>query len=188
MKRRVFLSGALAAGTLSAACAPTPYANPLGREARAALRFARIEVNTAGTAYESARAADYASGLGPQLQARLRRAFSDRLDPGGVTLAVEIQRLNVAGATGTAFGRDQSRMSGAARVLDREGTLLASYPITVIAGQARSSTVGALASAAVTTADGYYRALLDEFAQNTRIEILGSESFGARTVRQLTGG
>ena len=187
MLRRYFLMLAGAAPLL-AACSPTPYANPLSREVRAALRFRRIEVDTGGAAFESARAADYATRLGPELQAQLRQEFSDRIDPAGVTLAVEVQRLNVTSATGTAFGRDQSRLSGAARVLDREGRLLASYPVTVIAGTARGTTVGALASAAVTTAEGFYRTLVADFARTTRTEILGADRLGARLARQVGGG
>ena len=187
MQRRFFLTGALVVAPLLAACAPTPYANPLGREARAALRFSEVEVTTSGAAFESARAADYASRLGPELRAELRREFSDRLDPGGVRLAIEVQRVNVAGSTGTAFGRDQSRLSGAARVIDREGRLLASYPIAVVAGEARETRLGALAAASVTSADRFYRALLSDFATTTRTEILGADLPGARLLRQVRG-
>lgn len=188
MTRRFVVLGALAALPVLAGCAPAPYANPLSREVRAGLRFSDITVSTSGAAFESARAGDYASRLGPELQAQLRRAFSDRLDQDGVTLAVEIQRLNVAGSAGTAFGRDQSRMTGSARVLDREGRLMASYPVTVIAGEARETRLGALAAAAVTSADRYYRTLVADFARTTRSQILGADLPGARLVRQATGG
>lgn len=188
MQRRVFLTGALAGLPLLAACAPTPYTNPIGREARAALRFSDIVVSTSGAAFESARAADYATRLGPELRAALRREFADRMDPAGVPMFAEIQRLNVATGTGTAFGRDQSRMSGAVRVLDLQGQVLGSYGIAVVAGAARESRLGALAAASLSSAERFYRALIDDFAATARTEILGTELPGARLLRRTTAG
>ena len=187
MKRRIFLLGTLAAGSL-ASCAPTPHANPLGREARAALRLGRIEVRTEGAAFESARARSQASQLGPDLEAELRRTFSDRLDPSGATLVVEIQQVNLAGGTRTAFGSDQSRMTGAVRLLGEDGRLRASYPVTVIAGEARETTLGALAAATVGSADRFYRTLLVDFARTTRSQMLGPDLPGARLMRQIGAG
>lgn len=186
LHRRGLLLGALAA--LPLACAPTTRVNPLPREVRAGLRFAQVTVSTDGAAFESSRAADFASRLGPELQAQLRREFSDRLDPSGMTLAVEVQRLNLAGGTGTAFGRDRSRLAGAVRILDRDGRLMASYPVAVSAGEARETTLGALASAAVTSAEGFYRTLIGDFARTTRVEVLGADLPGARLIRQVTAG
>ncbi len=188
MQRRFFLSGALAGLPMLVACAPTPYTNPIGREARAALRFSEVTVSSSGAAFESARAADYASRLDPELRAALRREFADRMDPAGVPLMVEIQRLNVATGTGTAFGRDQSRLSGQVRVLDRDGRVLGSYGISVVAGEARDSRLGALAAASVSSAERFYRALVNDFAATTRTEILGTELPGARLLRRTTSG
>ena len=184
--RRGLLLGALAALPLAVACAPTTRVNPLPREVRAGLRLAQVSVSTQGAAFESSRAADFASRLGPELQAQLRREFSDRLDPAGMTLAVEVQRFNLAGGTGTAFGRDQSRLTGSVRILERDGRLMASYPVAVIAGEARETRLGALASAAVTTAERFYRTLLSDFSRTTRVEVLGTDLVGARLIRQVT--
>ena len=187
MKRRVFLITGLMAVPFVMGCTPTPYVGPLGREARATLRLARIDVAAQGTVFESSLAREYASRLGPELQANLRREFADRMDSGGMTVVVEVQRFNLARSLRTTMGRDQSRLSGTARLLERDGTLVASYPVTVIAGEARGTTVGALATAAVTTADGYYRSMLTDFARETRAAILGREGPGARLLRDLSG-
>ncbi len=184
MNRRTVLT-LLLASALSA-CAPRPYTNPLSREVRKGLTIAEIDVVTTGTAFESVRAADYASRLSPELAGRLRQEFSDRLDPGGVTLSVEIARMNVAGATTTAFGRDQSRLQGTAQIRDREGNVLAVYPIHVVAGGAADTRTGALAQAAVTTADRFYRSLLDDFAKTTREQILGADLPGQRMLRRVS--
>ena len=187
MHRRYFLTGALA-GLPLAACAPTPYSNPIGREARAALRFSDVTVSSSGAAFESARAADYASRVGPELRAALRREFADRMDPAGVPLEVEVQRLNVATGTGTAFGRDRSRLSGTVRVRDAQGRVLGSYAIAVAAGEARESRLGALAAATVSSSERFYRAMVNDFAATTRTEILGSELPGAGLLRRATTG
>lgn len=187
MQRRLFLLAGLAAVPLLAGCTPTPYAGPLGREARATLTLARIDVASQAAVFESSLAREYASRLGPDLQAYLRREFADRMDPAGMTLVVDVQRFNLARSLRTTMGRDQSRMTGVARLLERDGTLVASYPVTVIAGEARTTTTGALATAAVTRADGYYRSMLTDFARETRATIMGRESPGARLLRDVTG-
>ncbi len=171
-----------------AACAPRPDPNQLSREARAALRIARINVTTTGATFESARASQAAGDLGPDLQARLRQEFSDRMRPDGVEMSVEIARMNLAGSVRTAFGGDRSRLQGTVRLIDGGGRLLAVYPVEVEAGTAAETRTGALARATVTTVDGFYRALLTGFARQTRGQILGDDSAGQRLVRQVTGG
>lgn len=186
MPRRTFIL-ALAAGPV-AACAPRPYTNPLGREARAALAISRIEVVTTGTAFENVRAADTASRLGPDLTGALRQEFADRLRPDGVVMSVEIARMNLAGSVRTAFGRDQSLLQGTVRLLDAGGGLLATYPVQVEAGAAAETRTGALARATVTTAEGFYRSLLRDFARATREQILGGDLPGQRMLRRATSG
>ena len=186
MERRSLLL--MCGAAAMAACAPQPYTNPLSREMRAGLTFARVDVVTTGTAFDSALAAGYSSRLGPDLTGSLRREFADRLDPAGMTLSVEIARLNVAGSVRTAFGSDQSRLLGTARVIDRNGALLATYPIQVEAGRAAETRTAALARAAVTTADRFYRSLLDDFARATREQILGADLPGQRLLRRATSG
>jgi len=186
MQRRSMMM--LVGATALAACAPRVQTNPLSRDMRAALAFSRVDVVTTGTAFESTLAGDYATRLGPDLTGILRREFSDRLDPAGAVLNVEVSRLNVAGSVRTAFGRDQSRMLGTARVIDRDGTLLASFPIQVVAGTAAESRTGALARATVTTADRFYRGLLGDFARATREQILGADLPGQRLLRRATTG
>ena len=176
----------LSLGAVSlAACAPRPDPNPLSREARAALRIARIEVTTTGATFESARASRAAGDLGPDLQARMRQEFSDRMRPDGIEMSVEIARMNLAGSVRTARGQDRSRLQGTVRLIDRSGRLLAVYPVEVEAGTAAETRRGVVARASVTTADGFYRALLTGFARQTRGQILGADSTGQRLVRQL---
>ncbi len=184
LPRRAFMLSLLAGAV--AACAPQPGSNPLGREARARLRIARIEVVTTGAAFESTRAAESASRLGPDLRATLRQEFSDRISGDGVTMSVEIARMNLAGSVGTAFGRDRSRLQGTVRLVDDAGRLLATYPVQVEAGTAAETRTGAVARATVTTAEGFYRALLRTFARETRTQILGADLPGQRILRQVT--
>lgn len=77
------------------------------------------------------------------------REFDDRIAPGGVTVAVDVSRINVAGGTATAFGRDQSRLQGAVRVIETDGSLLASYTIIAIAGTPRETRGGAVVGAVI---------------------------------------
>ncbi|NYS26801.1 hypothetical protein HUK65_17685 [Rhodobacteraceae bacterium 2376] len=168
------------------ACAPQPYSNPLSREARAGLAFSRFDVVTTGASFDSSMAANYASRLGADLAAALRSEFSDRVGADGVVMNVEIARFNLAGSTRTAMGRDQSQLQGSVRIIDRAGRLLATYPIQVVAGAAAETRTGALARAAVTTTDGFYRGLLSGFARTSREQILGSDLPGQRLLRRVT--
>lgn len=185
MKRRLVI--ALLGASALVACAPTPNANPISREVRQTLTFSEINVTTSGAAFDSTRASERSSSLGPDLQAWMKRELADRMSPGGATLAVDIAKLNVAGSTTTRMGRDQSQLQGSIRVLDGDGQLLGTYQINVVAGQAAETTAGALASAAVQSADGYYRSLLDAFARDAREQILGAELPGQRLLRQING-
>ena len=183
--RRMVLLGLSAVALVG--CAPQRAANPLPRARRATLRIAEFEVQTGGAAFESTQASNRASALGPDLRGALRREFSDRMAPDGVRVVIEVSRFNVAGGTATAFGRDQSRLQGAVRVLETDGSLLATYTIIAVAGAARESRTGALVGAATGTAEGFYRDLLGQFARQTRDEMLGAGLPGARTVRRLGG-
>lgn len=182
-RRRLFLI--MSASDL-AACAPQPYSNPLSREARAGLVFSRFDVVTTGASFESNLATDYASRLGPDLAAVLRSEFSDRVRSDGVVMNVEIARFNLAGSARTALGRDQSQLQGSVRITDASGRLLATYPIQVVAGAAAETRTGALARAAVTTAEGFYRGLLTGFARTSREQILGADLPGQRLLRRVT--
>ncbi len=184
MNRRTLLV-AVCATALTAACAPLPSTNPISRETRAVLTFASIEVNTTGAAFESSRASDYTSSLAGDLRGTIEREFADRMNSGGVRMVVDIARLNVAGATTTAFGRDQSLMQGSVRVIGLDGQVLGTYAIQVVAGTASSTTVGALASSAVRSGDGFYRDLVNSFARDVREQILGGDLPGQRLLRQL---
>lgn len=167
-----------------AACAPLPRANPLSAEQVRDLAFSEIRVTTAGAGFEG-RGTDFSSRLAPELQAVLRREFSDRLGPGGATMVVEVGRLNVAGGTSTALGRDQSTLTGTVRIL-AGGALVASYPIQVIAGEASESLAGALVGATVNSGERFYRRLLNGFARDAREQILGPGLPGSRTVRRVS--
>ena len=182
-RRNLFL---MISATALAACAPQPYSNPLSREARAGLGFSRFDVVTTGASFDSSLATDYASRLGPDLAAALRSEYSDRVRPDGVVMNVEIARFNLAGSARTAMGRDQSQLQGNVRIIDRAGRLLATYPIQVVAGTAAETRTGALARAAVTTADGFYRGMLTSFARTSREQILGSDLPGQRLLRRVT--
>ncbi len=183
--RRLILLG-MSAATL-AACAPGAGTNPLPRDRRATLRIADFTIETEGASFESRQAANRSSALAPDLRAALQREFRDRMAEDGLPVVVTISRLNVAGGTATAFGRDQSRLQGSVRVLERDGSLLASYTTLTVAGAARESRTGALVGAAIDTADGFYRALLTNFARQSREEMLGADLPGARTVRRIGG-
>lgn len=186
MERRTLLS--LTAAFAAAACAPMPDANPIGREARASLAIADVEVVTSGAQFESRLAADRATRLGPDLRAALRQEFADRLRPDGVRMVAEIARVNLTGSTRTAFGQDRSRLLGTVRVLDRNGALLGAYPIQIEAGTAAETRTGALARASVTTVEGFYRSLVRDFARQSREQILGADLPGQRLFRRVTTG
>lgn len=184
LNRRFVL--ALLGATALVACAPVPNSNPIGREARKSLTFSEIRVSTSGTAFESTRAADHSSSLGPDLQAFLSRELSDRMNPGGVVMEVDIARLNVAGSTTTTFGRDKSLLQGSVRVNGLNGDRLGTYQINVVAGDAAETRTGALVGAITHTGEGYYRSLLDAFARDTREQVLGTELPGQRLIRKAT--
>lgn len=192
MQRRRFLvtGGLVLAGAAGlAGCAPQPRANPMGRELRGSITFSEVSVTTAGAALESRRAADAATALGPELEAALRQAFSDRMAAQGTArMVVEVDRFNLAGGTRTAFGSDQSRLSGAVRVLDGQGRLLGSYAVVVTAGEAAETRLGALAGAALGSADRFRRQLAQDFARSTREQMLGRDLPGQRLVRRVTSG
>lgn len=185
MNRRQF-SGLAVALMAATACAPLPNSNPISREVRASLTFASVAVTTTGTAFESTRAADYSSRLSGDLKGTIEREFVDRMDGGGVKLIVDIVRLNVAGATTTAFGRDRSILQGSARVVDQSGNLLGTYAIQVTAGDAAETTTGALFDAAINSGDGFYRELVTGFARDTREQILGADFPGQRILRSIS--
>ena len=182
MDRRTLL---LAAAALPlAACTPAPYGSPLSAEQRRALRLSSISVTAQGAGFESGRAADRASDIGPDLRAALQGEFRNRLGgSGGAAMQVEVSRLNVAGGASTAFGRDLSRLSGQVRLVRPDGTLLASYTVQVVEGAAAETRAGALIGAATTTAGGNYRGLVTNFARETREQILGGDLPGERLLR-----
>ena len=154
----------------AAACAPEPRSNPLSREAARSLTFSEIEVTATGTAFESTAARDYASRLAPELEAVLAQEFSHRRGD-GARMEVDIASLNVAGGRTTAFGRDQSRMSGTVRIVDGGGRVMANYRIQSLAGDAAQSRWRAVFDTVTRSADGYYRVLLREFERSTRQQV-----------------
>ncbi|SDE35781.1 hypothetical protein [Limimaricola pyoseonensis] len=177
---------ALAAAATLAACG-TPDPNPLSRSARAEMQLSTISVATEGTGFESGAAQRFSSRLAPDLETALAREFADRLGRGGQwQMQVDVSRLNVAGGTSTAFGRDQSRLSGAVRIIDPSGALRGSYTIQVLAGEAAEGTGGALLGAAVNSAGGYYRDLLEAFARDARMQVLGADLPGQRILRRVS--
>lgn len=173
------------AGLLAACGAPDP--NPLSRAARGEMQLADIVVTAEGAGFESGAARRYTSRIAPDLDAALSREFADRLDRGGEwRMLVEVSRLNLAGGTSTALGRDQSRLSGAVRVIDPAGSLRASYTIQVLAGEAAESRTGTLVGAVANSAGGYYRELLAQFARDARTQMLGGDLPGQRLVRRIS--
>ena len=153
-----------------AACTPEPRSNPLGREAARSLTFSEIEVTSTGTAFESTLARDYASRLAPELEAVLEQDFSHRRGD-GARMEVDIASLNVAGGRTTAYGSDQSRMSGSVRIVDNDGRVMANYRIQSLAGDAAQSRWRAIFDSVTRSSDGYYRVLLREFARSTRQQV-----------------
>ncbi len=176
---------ALAAAAALAACAP-PDPNPLSRQARAELRLSEIVVSTEGAGLESGLARRYSSSLAPDLRAELTREFSDRVGGGSAKMLVDVSRFNVAGGTATAFGRDQSQLQGAVRIVDGNGALRATYTIQVLAGEAAESTSGALFGSVANSGRGYYRDLLEQFARDTREQVLGADLPGQRILRRVS--
>jgi hypothetical protein len=148
-----------------AACAPMPRANPLSRAQADGLAISAIEVTTTGAAFESKRAADFSARLDPDLTAALQREFAGRMSSDGALLTVDVARLNVADSGRTAFGWDQSKLIGQARLNAPDGQLLATYPIQVNAGQAAKTRTGALVSAAIGSSDKNYVKLINEFSE-----------------------
>lgn len=188
LARRPLILGPLILGLALAAagCAPLPRSNPLSAEAVRNLTLAEIVVTTDGATFEGA-GAERSSRLAPELQAVLRREFTDRTGPSSTTMVVEVARLNVAGGASTALGRDQSALSGTVRLIDG-GRLIASYPIQVVAGEASESVAGTVVGAAVNRSERFYRRLLRGFAQDAREQIVGRGLPGSRAVRRVTGG
>ena len=182
MNRRAFF--ALASAVAISACAPLASTNPIAREVRQTLQFSSVTVNTQGTAFDSSRASEFSSALSGDLRTALETEFVDRMDPAGVQMIVDVARLNVAGSTTTAFGRDQSTLSGSVRVLDGVA-LLGTYTIQVAVGDPSQTTTGALVSSAINSGTGYYRDLINGFARDARVQVLGADLPGERLLRQL---
>ncbi len=154
----------------AAACTPEPRTNPLSREAARSLTFSEFDVTTTGTAFESGAARDYASRLAPELEAALGQEFRSRRGD-GARMEIDIASLNVAGGRSTAFGRDQSRMTGTVRIVDSGGRVMASYQIQSLAGEAAQSRWRAVFDSATQSAEGFYRVLLRDFARSTRQQV-----------------
>lgn len=173
MDRRHFLTLSAAGTVLAAAgCAPMPRSNPLSRAMATSLTFSDITVSASGAAFENRRAAGYSSRVAPELEAVLKQRFAKRMNPGSAArIEVELARLNVADSARTAFGSDQSALSGTVRVISAGGGVLASYVIEARAGEAAETRTGALFDAAVRSSDGYYRQLLDAFARQAHDRI-----------------
>ncbi|SFP88470.1 hypothetical protein [Tranquillimonas alkanivorans] len=170
LHRRHFLL--LSAAVPLAACAPTPRTNPLSRSLASNLQLGSINVSTAGAAYENARAGEYATRLGPDLEAALRQELSGRLSPGApARMEVEVSRLNLASSARTAFGSDQSALVGSVRLVSPDQGVLASYVVDARAGEAAETRAGALLDTALNLGDRYYRRLLTTFADDTEQQI-----------------
>lgn len=154
-------------------CSPEPRINPLSASVSRSLTISGVDINTQAAAFESERARDYSSRLAADLRAALRREFSDRLSPAGARLRVEVARLNVADSASSAFGRDQSALQGLVQVVE-PGTerVLANYAMDVRAGQAAESRTGAIFSTVFESSGGYYRELVDDFAEQTATRVL----------------
>lgn len=180
MDRRIFLA-ALASTPLAACTGPTGTA--LTRDERRALRIASFRVAPTG--------GDYRNG-GPEFRNRivldladaLRREFSDRVDPSGWIMQAEIGVLDVVGGTATATGRGQSQLSATLQLIDQSGTLRASIPLTVTAGEARESLAGTAVGAITGGRSRFYEDLLETYARDARIVLLGEDLPGERLVRR----
>ncbi|MFD1509731.1 hypothetical protein [Lacimonas salitolerans] len=184
MQRRQVLAS-LSAVAVATACAPIPSDTALSPAERSALRISTFEVVTSAAAFLNAGAQDVRNLLAPDLQGVLRREFSDRVaQAGGWTMQVEVGRLAVASATRTALGSDRSELAGSVRLIDPSGTLRASVPIAVSAGDAAESVLGGAASAITGSRSQFYRQLLGTFARDTRSTILGRDLPGERLVRR----
>jgi hypothetical protein len=155
------------------ACAPLPATSPLSREERRGLRLSEIVVDTDAATFLSTGAQERRNELPLDLRGVLRREFANRLGSGGWTLRAEIQRFNLAGSASTAFGQDQSELSGVLRLVDTQGRLRASIPVTVTAGVAGESLLGSAARAATASQGRFYRTLLVRFAEDARALLLG---------------
>ena len=150
---------------------------------RRALRIGAVEVVTTAAVLENG-GVDLRNVLSPDLREALRDEFRDRLAPGGWTMQVEVARLNVVGGTSTALGRGQSRLDATLRLIDPSGTLRATTPITVTAGAAAEGAVGTVAGALTGRRGRFYRALLEDFARESRRLVLGEDLPGQRIVRR----
>lgn len=185
MERRSVVFGLGALGLLGA-CAPMPVSSPLSAEATRALRIATFAVTTQEGLFDTEGARERRPTLPAELSAALRREFSDRLVDGeGWTMQVSVTRLTLASSAQTAFGRDQSQMEGVVRLIDPTGAARASYVVQVTAGEAAETTTGAIAAAAVTRQGRFYREMLEAFARSARVQILGRDLPGERTVRAV---
>ena len=186
MHRRLFLA-ALGTAALASACAPIATDTALSPAETRALRLSQIDVQSTGAAFLNPGAEEVRNLLAPDLRAALQTEFSDRIvQSGGWTLQAEIQRLAVASATSTALGRDQSQLAGTLRLIDTSGTLRASVPVEVTAGEAAGGVLSGAAQAIANSRSRYYRQLLGTFAQDSRAVLLGRDLPGERLIRSVT--
>jgi hypothetical protein len=125
---------ALAAGlALVGAALPAraQVAPPAGVQAT---RFSRVSVDV--SRLRALGLGPYADGLRADLEASLRRAFADRLAPGGPALVVRLTGISMnmyAGPDGGRHGFGGNAMNtdyleGEALVVGRDGTVLARHP------------------------------------------------------------
>jgi hypothetical protein len=182
-RRTLIATGALSA--LAACAGPTGTA--LTRAETRALSIADVRVVTSGGAFLNG-GPDYRNRIVGDLEAALRAAFSDRLDPSGWEMRVEIGTLDVVGGTATASGRGQSELSATLRLLDRAGALRASIPLTVTAGRARETLTGTAIGAITGGRDRFYANLVEAYADDARIVLLGDDLPGEALIRRARAG
>jgi ABC-type amino acid transport substrate-binding protein len=180
MHRRALL--ALLPAALAAACTG-PTGTALTRADRRALRIASFRVNPVGGNYRNG-GSEFRNRIVVDLAEALRREFSDREDPSGWTMQAEIGVLDVVGGTATATGRGQSQLSATLRLIDQRGALRASIPLTVTAGAARETLTGTAIGAITGGRDRFYDDLLEAYARDARILVLGEDLPGERLVRR----
>jgi hypothetical protein len=178
-RRSLLVSGAALAAT---ACAG-PTGTALTRAERRALRIASIQVQPSGGDFRNA-GTEFRNRIVFDLAEALRREFSDRIDPSGVTLIAEIAVLDVVGGTATATGRGQSQLSATLRLVEPSGALAASIPLTVTAGEARETLAGTAVGAVTGGRGSFYDDLLEAYARDARTVVLGEDLPGERLVRR----
>ena len=158
---------------VAVACTPLNRVNPLSAGVAKTIQFSEITVKSEGASFESDYARQQITRLAGDVDAELEKVFASRKSPNGWIMEVRMVRLNVADSRRTAFGYDQTRMTGVVTLINPATSAVeAVYDIDVRIGDAAETKTGALIQTAVNSQQGFYRAAIVDFANITKTRIM----------------